>query len=106
MLATTAQGRGGIILLIVPQPQIIVPPAYRPPPPALTTPDWMPPLPGPGPSIPPPPRRCYAGTLVCDLEQPDTFTDTCTCQTASGKVTGRALIPPSRHFGPRPAPDR
>src|SRR3954466_9233296 len=102
MLATTAQARGGIILLIGPQPWFIVPPVYLPQPPALTVPNWMPPLPAPGPSIPPPPRRCYAGTQVCALEQPNP--DTCTCQPAFGSVAGRALIPPSRHFGPQSAP--
>jgi hypothetical protein len=106
MLSTTAQARGGVILLIVPQPRIIAPPVYRPQPPALTVPNWMPPLPAPGPSIPPPPRRCYAGTRVCALEQPNTPTNTCTCRTAFGSAAGRALIPPSRHFGPQPAPDR
>ena len=98
VLSSTAEARGGVILLIVPRP-IIPEPVYRPPPPPLTQPGWTPPLPALVPRVAPPRPRCYAGVRVCVLGRSAMPGDTCTCRAADRTLAGRALIPPSRHIG-------
>jgi hypothetical protein len=97
-LSATAQARE--LVIIVMPPPVFSPPVFHPQPPPLTPPDWTPPLPAEGPHASPPRPECYASERVCALERPDMLGGTCACPAANGSVTGRALIPPSRHFGP------
>ena len=84
-------------VFVVSPPRITAPPVSQAPP-AVTVPFWMP-LPAEGPRLAPPKPLCYAGNQSCPLERPNALSGNCTCRSPNGSVTGRALIPPSRHIG-------
>ena len=48
---------------------------------------------------PPPAPRCYTGAAICPLEPSEAPGRPCSCPSAEGRVSGRALIPPSRTIG-------
>jgi hypothetical protein len=87
-----ADPRNPVVVIV---PQVRLPsqqPPHFPTQPAL---QWAPPpAVGLTPGLRSPAPRCYAGTTVCPLERPELLGKGCTCNTASGLRTGRALIPP------------
>jgi hypothetical protein len=95
-----ADPRNPVVVIV---PQVRLPsqqPLHVPTQPAL---QWAPPPAmglTPGPRSPAP--RCYAGTTVCPLERPEQVGKGCSCNTASGVRTGRALIPPVRDAAGHP----
>ena len=96
-LSTAAPARGPAIIILS-SPRITAPPVSQAQPPAVTVPYWMP-LPAEGPRTAPPKPLCYAANQICPLERPNALGGNCTCRSANGSVTGRALIPPSRRIG-------
>jgi hypothetical protein len=80
---------------------VIVPPVRPPSPPKRAVPaqpalQWAPPLAmGLTPGLRSPTARCYAGSNVCPLTQPEHIGESCTCGTEDRPLPGRALIPPS-----------
>ena len=96
-LSTAAPARGPAIIILS-SPRITAPPVSQAQPPAVTVPFWMP-LPAEGPRTAPPKPVCYAGNQICALERPNALGGNCTCRSANGSITGRALIPPSRRIG-------
>jgi hypothetical protein len=85
-------------VIIVPPPRIIVQPVPQSQPPSVVIP-YLAALPPERPRVAPPKPRCYAGGQICALEGPNPPGGSCACETASGPVNGRALIPPSRRIG-------
>jgi hypothetical protein len=96
-LPTGAPARGPAIIILS-SPRITAPPVSQAQPPTVIVPYWMP-LPAEGPRTAPPKPLCYAGNQICTLERPNVLGGNCTCRSANGSVTGRALIPPSRRIG-------
>jgi hypothetical protein len=99
-LLAEADGRHVLVVIVPPARQPSPPPQIFPPQPAL---QWAPPLPlGLTPGRRSPPPRCYADTHVCPVTRPEDVGGPCTCDTKSGPVGGRALIPPSRDVTDEP----
>ena len=90
-----------IIVVTVPVPILNPsPPRVVPAQPAL---QWEPPPAlGPIPGARSPTARCFAGSDVCPLPNPDRVGEPCTCLIAGANHEGRALIPPSRDVTGRP----
>ena len=93
---TVAYGRNNMIV-ILPPPRIVAPPEPRPQI-SVTVPYWTP-LPAEGPRVRPPKPQCYANNRSCPLERSEMLGQACECLSDGRTVTGRALIPPSRHIG-------
>jgi hypothetical protein len=96
-LSTASPARGPAIIILS-SPRITAPPVSQAQPPAVIVPYWMP-LPAEEPHTAPPKPLCYAGNQICALKRPSALDGNCTCRSANGSVTGRALIPPSRRIG-------
>jgi hypothetical protein len=96
-LPTAAPARG-LAIIILSSPRITAPPVSQAQPPTVIVPYWMP-LPAEGPRTAPPKPLCYAGNQICTVKRPHALGGNCTCRSANGSVTGRALIPPSRRIG-------
>ena len=91
-----------IVLFFVPLP----PPPPEPPLPGVVVRPRI--LLSPGPPAreepplrpkPPPAPRCYTEAVICPLEPSEAPGRPCSCPSAEGRVSGRALIPPSRTIG-------
>ena len=87
--------------IIMPLP----PPITEPQPTLRAQPPLQWPLPiarGRMPGIPPPAARCYSGGTTCQMARSLEIGGPCTCNTSQGRMTGRALIPPSHDSRGRP----
>lgn len=95
-LALPVAAHGEVVVLPPPAP---VPSVQRVEPPSDPLPDWSPQLPMEAlHPIAPPVGKCYAPGRICELAPVAAVGRACSCQTANGRVRGRALIPPSHRM--------
>lgn len=88
-----------VLFFVAPLPAEPPPPVIVVRPPLLL---WPGPLAREGPPLHPtrpPAPRCYAGAAICPLEPSEAPGRPCSCPSEEGRVSGRALIPPSRAIG-------